>query len=217
MHELIKTTEITPQVNAYMAEQSPPLSDAQQWLINRTTELGDLAEMQIPREQGALFTLITRITGAKHVVEVGTFTGYSALAFALGLPSGGKVVTCDITDEWLPIAQRAWTEADVADRIEFRHGPAVDTLGDLDDTFDIAFLDADKPSYVDYWELVVPRVRPGGLILSDNVLYYGEAADPNATGNGAAIRAFNAHVLADDRVTSVLLPIAYGLTIALKK
>lgn len=215
MHD-IKTTTITPQVNAYMAEQSPPLLDAQRWLIDRTTELGDLAEMQIPREQGALFTLLAQITGARNVIDVGTFTGYSALSFALGLPSDGKVVTCDATDEWMPIAQHAWSQAGVADRIDFRHGPAVDTLADLDDTFDLAFLDADKPSYIDYWELVVPRIRPGGLILCDNVLYYGEAADPTAIGNGAAIRAFNAHVLADQRVTSVLLPIACGLTIARK-
>jgi caffeoyl-CoA O-methyltransferase len=175
--------------------------------------------MQIPHEQGVFLTLLTEIIGARTVIEVGTFTGYSTLALASGLTAGGEVLTCDMTSDWSAIAAQAWKAAGVSDRIRQLIGPAARTLRELPDDLvvDLAFIDADKVGYIEYWELLVPRLRPGGLILADNVLYAGEAAEPDATGNAGSIRAFNAHVRADERVESVLLTIADGLTLARKK
>ena len=217
--ELMKAVPITPELIDYVQQQVEPLSAVQRRLIDRTRGLGQSFEMQIPPEQGQFLTLLAKSIGARSIVEVGTFTGYSTLALATGLEPGGQVVTCDLSDEWTAIAQEAWAQAGVADRIQLKLGPAADTLRALpaEPVIDMAFIDADKVSYLEYWELLVPRIRPGGLLLADNVLYYGEAVAPDAVGNAKAIREFNAHVLADDRVESVLLTIADGLTIARKK
>ncbi|MTD55219.1 O-methyltransferase [Amycolatopsis pithecellobii] len=217
--DLPKGVALTPEISRYITEQLPPLSATQRWLIERTRALGGISEMQIPPVQGALLTMLTQIVQAKTVVEVGTFTGYSTLAFASGLVPGGRVITCDRSAEWTAIAAEAWEAAGVADRIQVELGPAAETLGRLPEEpfIDLAFVDADKTGYLEYWELLVPRLRPGGLLLADNVLYAGEAASPDAEGNAKAIREFNAHVLADDRTESLLLPIADGLTIARKK
>lgn len=216
--EAPKSVALTEQVLTYVEDQVV-LSDVQRALIDRTRELGGVMEMQIPPAQGALLTLLARTVRAQTIVEVGTFTGYSTLALAQGLQPGGQVLTCDLSAEWTGIARQAWEAAGVADRVRVALGPAADTLRGIPDepVIDLAFLDADKTGYVEYWELLVPRMRPGGLLLADNVLYAGEAAAPDATGNAAAIRDFNAHVLADDRVESVLLTVSDGLTIARKK
>jgi caffeoyl-CoA O-methyltransferase len=215
----MKAVPVTPELIDYVQQQVEPLPEVQRRLIDRTRRLGQSFEMQIPPEQGKFLTLLARSIGARTIVEVGTFTGYSTLALAWGLEPGGQVTTCDLSDEWAAIARDAWAEAGVADRIELKLGLAADTLRELpaDPVIDLAFIDADKVSYLDYWELLVPRIRPGGLLLADNVLYYGEAVFPDAVGNAKAIREFNAHVLADDRVESVMLTIADGLTIARKK
>lgn len=215
---MMKAVPVTPELIDYVQRQVN-LSDVQRRLIERTRRLGQSFEMQIPPEQGEFLTLLARSIGARTIVEVGTFTGYSTLALASGLEPGGQVITCDLSDEWTAIGEEAWAEAGVADRIRVKLGPAVDTLRALpsDLVVDLAFIDADKVGYIDYWELLVPRLRPGGLLLADNVLYYGEAVSPDAVGNAKAIREFNAHVLADDRVESVMLTIADGLTIARKK
>ncbi|MFT7839906.1 O-methyltransferase [Saccharothrix sp. BKS2] len=214
-----KAVPLTEDVLAYVRDQAPPLSEVQRALVEQTLALGGVSEMQVPPEQGALLTLLARTAGARTAVEVGTFTGYSTLALATGVGPGGRVITCDVSDEWTAIARRAWEAAGVADRVQVELGPAADTLRGLplDPVVDLVFIDADKAGYIEYWELLVPRVRPGGLILVDNVLYAGEAASPDAIGNAKAIRDFNAHVKADNRVESVLLTIADGLTIARKK
>jgi caffeoyl-CoA O-methyltransferase len=211
-----KTVVMTQQVYEYVLACATPPTPAEAALIAGTARLGDIAEMQIPREQGQLLTLFASLLDARLVVDVGTFTGYSALALARGLAAGGTVVTLDRTEEWSQLARRAWTDAGVADRIDFRSGPALERLRELPDTpaVDLAFIDADKVGYIGYWDELVPRVRVGGLLLADNVLYGGAAVDANATGNADAIRRFNEHVLADDRVESFLLPIADGLTVA---
>lgn len=213
-----KAVVMTPQIYDYVRRQAEPPSPVQEKLILRTLELGESAEMQIPHEQAVLLTLLVKLTGATTILEVGTYTGYSTLAFALGLPGHGKVITCDVSAEWAAIAEEAWSAAGVAGRIEVRLGPAAETLAALPDepNVDIAFLDADKVGYATYWELLVPRVRPGGLLLADNTLYYGDAASAAPTGNAAAIDAFNDLVRADARVESVLVPIADGLTVARK-
>lgn len=216
----VKTVPMNREVIRYVQEQVEPLTVVQRGLIETTRGLGqEVAEMQIPPEQGAFLTLLAKAIGARTVVEVGTFTGYSTMALAAGLVPGGTVITCDISAEWVSIATSAWTAAGVADRIQPKLGPAADTLRGLPDDVpvDLAFIDADKVNYITYWELLVPRLRPGGLLLADNVLYAGEAVSPDATGNAKAIRQFNAHVRADDRVESVMLTIADGLTIARKK
>jgi caffeoyl-CoA O-methyltransferase len=214
-----KVVQPTPEVMTYVQRQTKPLSEVQRWLIDQTRLLGELFEMQIPPEQGAFLTLFARSIGARRIVEVGTFTGYSTLALADGLAPGGQVITFDISDRWTSIAAEAWRQAGVSDRIETRVGPASETLRSLPvaPVIDLVFIDADKVGYLDYWEQLVPRVRPGGVLLVDNVLYYGEAVSPEATGNAKAIRDFNAHVLNDDRVESVMLTIADGLTFARKK
>jgi caffeoyl-CoA O-methyltransferase len=176
--------------------------------------------MQIAPEQGAFMTLLARAIGAKRVIEVGTFTGYSALCIARGLPDEGRLLACDVSEEWTAIAARYWKRAGVADRIELRLGPALDTLRALpvEARFDMGFIDADKPSYPAYYEEILVRLRPGGLILVDNVLWFGRVVDPAADDpQTAAIRAFNDQVAADPRVDCSMLPVSDGLTILRKR
>jgi caffeoyl-CoA O-methyltransferase len=214
-----KYVRLDDQICGYVREQAALPDHVQARLAERTAVLGGVSEMQIPHAQGVLLTLLAKSIRARMAVEVGTFTGYSTLAIARGVSAQGQVITCDVNPEWTAIAETAWREAGVRDRIEPRLGKAIDTLAQLptDPVVDLVFIDADKVGYIDYWELLVPRVRPGGLLLADNVLYGGEAAQETATGNAQAIREFNAHVRADRRVESVLLSVFDGLTIARKE
>ncbi len=174
--------------------------------------------MQIGTAQGTLFTLLTRLMSARKVLEIGTFTGYSALALAKGLPDDGRLLTCDVNEEWAAIAQEAWKEAGVADLIDVRIGPALDTLRALPPApeWDLAFIDADKDNYIAYYEEIVPRIRPGGAVLTDNVLWFSTVVD-DPEGEGAPMRRFNAHVAADPRVDVVILPIGDGVSLVRKK
>ena len=174
------------------------------------------AQMQIAPEQGAFMALLVQLTGAQRVLEIGTFTGYSSTAMALALPPDGRITCLDVSREWTDRARQAWDEAGIAEKVELRIGPAVETLAALDDdTYGLAFIDADKPGYDSYYEGCLRVVREGGLILIDNVLWSGEVADPAATGdNLAAIRALNEKVAVDERVDHVLLPLADGITMA---
>ncbi|NUR80257.1 MAG: SAM-dependent methyltransferase [Dermatophilaceae bacterium] len=185
-----------------------------------TAELGDVAGMQIGDDQGQLLTMLTRLIGARRAVEVGTFTGYSSMCIARGLADGGSLLCCDVSEEWTQMGRRAWAAAGLADRIELRIAPALDTLRSLPATahIDLAFIDADKPGYTAYWDELVPRVRPGGLLLADNVLWSGRIADPEATDeNTNALRAFNDRVASDERVEAVVLTAFDGLTIARRR
>jgi predicted O-methyltransferase YrrM len=179
--------------------------------------------MQIAPEQGALLALLVETLGAQRCLEIGTFTGYSSLAVALALPADGRLVCCDVSDEYTATARRFWAEAGVADKVELHIAPAVDTLDGLladgaADTFDLAFIDADKPAYGDYWERCLRLVRKGGLIVLDNMLFHGRAVDP-APGdeNGRAIHDVNERIAADERVSFVLLGIADGMTVARRR
>ena len=185
-----------------------------------TAELGDVAGMQIGDDQGQLLTMLAQVIGARRAVEVGTFTGYSSLCIARGLSEGGSLLCCDVSAEWTAIGRRAWASAGLADRIELRLAPALETLRALPTTADIdlVFIDADKPGYVAYWAELVPRVRPGGLLLADNVLWSGEITDPEVTDtNATALRAFNDLVASDERVDTVVLTAFDGLTIARRR
>lgn len=174
------------------------------------------ASMQIAPEQGAFMGLLVRLTGARRILEIGTFTGYSSTAMALALPDDGRITCLDVSREWTDRARQAWADAGVADRVELRIGPAVESLGQLeDDSFDLAFIDADKTGYDAYYSGCLRVVRPGGLILIDNVLQSGRVTDHAADDeNVRAIRALNERIAADERVDFVLLPLADGLTMA---
>jgi caffeoyl-CoA O-methyltransferase len=204
----------------YVVAHSSPLDDVQQRLVAKTAELGDVARMQTGPDQVVLLSLLTRAIGARNALEVGTFTGASALAIAKGLPPDGHLLCCDVSEEWTRVAQDAWREAGLADRIELRIGPARDTLEALpaDPAIDLAYVDADKEGYIAYFEAIVPRLRPRGLLLADNTLWTGRVADPSADdANTVAIRAFNDHVVADPRVDAVMVSVGDGLTLCVKK
>jgi caffeoyl-CoA O-methyltransferase len=175
--------------------------------------------MQISADQGQLLTMLVQVTGARSVVEVGTFTGYSSICLARGLPPDGHLLCCDVSEEWTAIARRNWDKAGLSDRIELRLGPAADTLRSLpiEPQFDLAFIDADKGGYPVYYEEILKRLRPGGLICVDNVLWSGRVADRSITdGNTQVIRDFNEMVAADPRVTVVVLAVADGLSLIRK-
>jgi caffeoyl-CoA O-methyltransferase len=185
-----------------------------------TQALGDVAGMQIGDDQGQLLTMLARLVGARRAVEVGTFTGYSSMCIARGLVEGGSLLCCDVSEEWTAIGVRAWERAGLRNRIELRIAPALETLRALpaEAVIDLVFIDADKGGYAAYWDELVPRVREGGVLLADNVLWSGEIADENVTGDNVdALRAFNDKVAADERVDVVVLPAFDGLTIARKR
>jgi caffeoyl-CoA O-methyltransferase len=213
-----RTGELSPQLHAYLLAHSAPADPVLRELADETARrFPSAAVMQIGAEQGTFMTLLTRIAGVTDAVEVGTFTGYSSICLARGLADGGRLLCCDVSEEWTSIARQYWQRAGVADRIELRIGPALDTLRALPagPSLDLAFIDADKPGYIGYWDEIVPRIRPGGIILVDNTLYGGQVidtADQDASVQG--IRDFNDHAAADGRVELVLLPVGDGLTLA---
>ncbi|MDQ1691126.1 MAG: caffeoyl-CoA O-methyltransferase, partial [Pseudonocardiales bacterium] len=189
-------------------------------LHKETEELGSVAGMQIGDDQGQFLTMMARLVQARRSVEVGTFTGYSSLCIARGLVDGGSLLCCDVSEEWTAIAKRAWERAGLSDRIQLRLDPAIKTLRSLptDADIDLVFIDADKPGYISYWDELVPRVRQGGVLLADNVLWSGDIVDDSVDDpNAVALRAFNDRVAADDRVEVVVLPAFDGLTIARKR
>jgi caffeoyl-CoA O-methyltransferase len=171
--------------------------------------------MQIAPEQGAFMTSLVAALNAQTIVEIGTFTGYSTLCLARGLRAGGRVIACDVSDEWTSIGREAWERAGVADRIDLRLGPAIDTIRamPLEPFVDLAFIDADKGGYLAYFEELMPQMRPDAVSLVDNVLWSGRVIDPEATDDDTeAIRTFNATVAADSRVQVAMLPISDGLS-----
>lgn len=221
MAEDPKSFFLSPEIHRYLLAHGSPPDDLQQALIDETAEVtGPFSRMQVAPEQGALLTVLAAAIGARLVVEIGTFTGYSTLCFARGVGPAGQVIACDISEEWTAVGRRTWERAGVAERIDLRIGPAVDTLRAMpaDPVVDLAFIDADKGGYLDYWEELVPRMRPDGLLLVDNVLWSGQVVDPDdESPDTVALRAFNDRVAADDRVEAVMLPIADGLTIARRR
>ena len=216
-----KSIIVTQAVQDYaVAHSTFPPDDVQRSLIEATQALGGVSMMQISPDQGAFMTLLTRLLGARFAVEVGTFTGYSSICIARGLAEGGRLLCCDVSQEWTAVAREHWERAGVADRIDLVIAPAGETLAALPDDppIDLAFIDADKPGYRTYYEEIVRRLRPGGVVLLDNVLWSGNVTDDSVDDeNTNAIRAINDHVAADDRVEAVMLPIADGLTMARKR
>jgi caffeoyl-CoA O-methyltransferase len=206
-------------IATYIADRTAPPDEVLTRLQERTAELGRAAGMQIGADQGALLTLLTRLIGARQAVEVGTFTGFSSTCIARGLAPGGHLLCCDVSEEFTAIARETWAEAGLSDVIELRLAPAIDTLRALpaEATIDLVFIDADKGGYAAYFDELLPRVRPGGLVLVDNTLWSGRVVDDAADdADTLAIKAFNDKVAADDRVESYLLPIGDGLTLIRK-
>ena len=214
-----KFTALDGELYAYLLAHRSPDDEVVRQLREETARLGDQAVMQVAPEQATFLRILVAATGARRAVEVGTFTGLSSLAIARGLPADGRLLCLDVSEQWTAIARRAWAKAGVAERIELRIAPAAETLRALPEgpQFDFAFIDADKKGYPVYWEEIVRRLRPGGLIAVDNVLWGGDVVRPEEQGDDVvAIRRFNELVLADPRVESVMLAIADGLTLARK-
>ncbi|HSO06467.1 MAG TPA: class I SAM-dependent methyltransferase [Pelomicrobium sp.] len=217
-----KTFTLDQRLYDYLASVSlrePPLLAE----LRRETAADELARMQVSPEQGQLMGLLVRLMGARRCLEIGVYTGYSSLCVALALPEDGRLVACDVSEEWTAVARRYWDRAGVAHRVELRLAPALETLDALlaageAERFDFAFIDADKGNYPAYYERCLRLVRRGGLIAVDNTLWYGRVADPeNHDPNTEAIRAFNRHVASDDRVDLSLIPIGDGLTLARRR
>jgi caffeoyl-CoA O-methyltransferase len=216
----LRALTLTADLQDYaVAHGSFPVDRVLADLRAETAKLGSPAGMQIGPDEGQLLTFLTRLVGARQAVEVGTFTGYSSLCIARGLPPDGKLVCCDISEQWTSVARRAWQRAGLASLIELRLGRGLDVLRELprEPHLDLVFLDADKVGYVSYWNELVPRVRPGGLLLADNVLWSGRIVEESADdADIQALRAFNDLVVGDDRVEAVVLTAFDGLTMARK-
>jgi caffeoyl-CoA O-methyltransferase len=215
-----KFTSLTPELHRYLLDCSWRPDDIERELIERTAALGPEAAMQTAPDQAALLAMLVRITGATRVVEVGTFTGLSALAIARALPENGRLLCCDVSHEWTDIAREFWKRAGVDHKIDLVIGPARETLAELPsgDLVDMSYIDADKSGYVDYYEHLLARTRPGGLVALDNVLWGGSVVDPhNNSRSTESIREINRHIRDDERVDVVILPIGDGLTIARKR
>ena len=217
-----KTLTLTPRLHDYLLAHSLRELPVQRELREHTAKIRH-AGMQISPEQGQLMALLVKLLGAQRTIEVGVFTGYSALSVALALPAHGTVVACDVSEEWTAMAQPFWERAGVAHKIDLRLAPALDTLDKLLDSgveggYDFAFIDADKVNYLGYYERCLRLVRDGGLIAVDNTLWSGAVADPDAIdADTEAIRAFNDTVLGDARVEMSMLAVGDGLTLLLKR
>jgi caffeoyl-CoA O-methyltransferase len=216
-----KALDLTPALYDYATRQtSLPADELLLDLVSHTNAaVPNHAHMVVPAEEGALLTLLVRLLRPRVVVEVGTFTGYSSICIARGLETDSRLITFDVSAEWTSVAEHFWERAGVRQRIELVLGPAEKTLPArlADDVVDLAFIDGDKPGYIQYWERIVPHVRPGGLIVADNTLFGGGVIDAAPSVKAAAIRSFNDHVLADSRVDSVLLPVSDGITLAYRR
>jgi predicted O-methyltransferase YrrM len=215
-----RSEQISLHLNAYLTAHSTPPDAILRELATETAERypNDIS-LQIAPEEGTFLTLMARISRARSAIEVGTFTGYSSICLARGLGDGGRLLCCDVSEEWTSVARKYWEKAGLTDRIELRLGPALDTLRALPDEelFDLAFIDADKISYPRYWTEIVPRVRPGGVIMVDNTFSHGRVLDAgNDNPSVIAVRTMNDQAAADERVELIMVPLGDGLTVAYK-
>jgi caffeoyl-CoA O-methyltransferase len=212
------TDIIDPAISDYLLEHCTPADDVLRDLADETRNaFPDDAGMQISHDEGELLTILVRLSGARFAVEIGVFTGYSSICIARGLPKDGRLLACDVSEQFTNVARRYWARAAVDDLIELNLGPALDTVRalDRDPVVDFAFVDADKTGYPAYYEELVPRLRPGGLIALDNVLRGGRVLDP-ASDSDRAVSDLNDRIVADERVESVMLPVRDGVTLVRK-
>jgi caffeoyl-CoA O-methyltransferase len=215
------TELIDPALDAYlMAHASPPDQLLRDLAAETAEKTGGAAGMQVSHDEGTLLTMLVRLTGATFAVEIGVFTGYSSTCIARGLRDGGRLLACDVNEEWTAIARRYWQRAGLEDRIDLRLAPALDTVRALptDPVVDFAFIDADKPAYPQYYEELVTRMRPGGLLVLDNMLQSGRVLDPERRDEASvAIRELNDRIVADPRVDAVLLALRDGVMVARRR
>ena len=208
---------LTPELADYVRASSEPPDEVAADLLAETAEMADRGEIpptfQIAPEQGVFMQVLATALGARRAIEIGTFTGFSAMCVARGLPADGSLLCLDVNEEWTTVARRYWERAGLADRIELRLGDAHETLRavPVEPTFDLAFVDADKTGYADYVEQLHPRMRPNGVVLLDNTLRHGKVIDPESDDDRAVVE-LNAALVADPRWETVLLPLADGLT-----
>ena len=216
-----RSEQISLHLNAYLTAQSTPPDAILRELATETAErYPNEVSLQVAPELGTFLTLLTRVSRGRSGLELGTFTGYSSICIARGLGPGGRLLCCDVSEEWTSVARKYWEKAGLSDRIELRLGPALDTLRSLpeEEAFDVAFIDADKIGYPQYWAEVVPRVRSGGVIMVDNTFSHGRVLDAgNDNPSVIAVRAMNDQAAADERVELIMLPIGDGLTLAFKR
>ena len=216
------TLKLTDSVYDYMLEHSLRESEACRLLPEETAPM-KMGMMQVSPEQGQFMAFLVRLTGTRRALEIGTFTGYSALCVAQALPSDGRLVCCDVSEEWTSVGQRYWQSAGVSDKIDLKIGPATETLQALredgeEGRYDFAFIDADKKNYLVYYENVLSLLRTGGVLLIDNVLWGGSVANPGKNDDDTnAIRTLNQHLHGDDRVLLSMLPVGDGLTLVMKQ
>jgi caffeoyl-CoA O-methyltransferase len=215
-----RSEQISLHLNAYLTAHSTPPDAILRELATETAErFPNETNLQVAPELGTLVTLLTRLSRARSGIELGTFTGYSSICIARGLDAGGRLLCCDVSEEWTSVARKYWEKAGLTERIELRLGPALETLRSLprEEAYDVAFIDADKISYPQYWTELVPRVRAGGVIMVDNTFSHGRVLDAgNDNPSVIAVRRMNDLAAADERVELVMLPIGDGVTVALK-
>lgn len=205
-------------VEEYAADHTTPVAELFERLATETREKSEAPQMMVGLLEGRFLEFLVRQTKAKNILELGTFTGWSSISMALGLVDGGRITTCDVNEETTSIAQRYAEEAGVRDRIDYRLGPGLETIDSLDGPFDLVFIDADKPNYVNYYDAVLPKLADDGFIIADNVLWSGRVAESsNEDENTLAIRGFNDYVMADERVECVMLTVRDGMLLIRKK
>jgi len=204
---------VNEDVERYAAEHSTPDPDFFRRLEEETRANTSAPQMMVGPLEGQFLGWLVRLSGAERILEIGTFTGYSSISMALSLPESGRITSLDVDEETTAVARLYAEEAGVADRIDYRIGPALDQLEQLDGPWDLVFIDADKPNYVNYYEAVLPKVADDGFIVADNVLWSGRVVEHDAEEGTQAIKAFNDHVAADDRVEQLMLTVRDGMTL----
>ena len=204
---------VEPQVEEYAEAYTTPDGELFERLAEETRAKTTAPQMMVGRIEGRFLATLVALSGARRVLEFGTFTGYSSISMASALPADGKVITLDVDPEATAIARRYMDESGHGDKIEIRLGPALETLQDVEGPFDLIFIDADKPNYVNYYEAALPLLADNGLVIADNVLWSGRVVEDDGDESTRAIKEFNEHVRADDRVLSVMLTVRDGMTL----
>jgi caffeoyl-CoA O-methyltransferase len=204
-------------VEEYAAEHTTPVGDLFERLAGETREKTTAPQMMVGRIEGQFLARLVRLSGAKRILELGTFTGYSSISMASELPPDGRIITCDVDPDATAIARRYMDESGFGDRIEIRLGPALETIETLEGPFDIVFIDADKPNYKAYYEAVLPMLAENGVLIADNVLWSGRVVEDGGDESTLAIKDFNEHVANDDRVVSAMLTVRDGMTLVQKR
>jgi caffeoyl-CoA O-methyltransferase len=205
---------VDPKIEEYAEEHTSPDGELFERLAEETRAKTTAPQMMVGRIEGQFLATLVRLTGAKRILELGTFTGYSSISMASALPPDGRIITCDVDPEATAIARRYMDESGYGDRIEIRLGPALETIETLEGPFDLVFIDADKPSYSAYYEAALPLLAENGLIIADNVLWSGRVVEEDGDESARAIKEFNEHVRNDPRVVSVMLTVRDGMTLA---